>query len=148
MGARAQKRATDLDQLATPVSAFSGAALDAAGVRDIHGLAARSPMLDYQESVTAATATLRIRRVGNIGNIPTFEPAVGYFEDGAFRSRSLFVSADLLDVERIEVLRGPQTTLYGKNTGAGVVALYSRSPGHAGSPSPRTGPCPNTTRAC
>jgi outer membrane receptor protein involved in Fe transport len=127
----AQKRGMDLDRLASPVAAYSGAELEAAGIRDIRGLAARSPMLDYQESVTAATATLRIRRVGNIGNIPTFEPAVGYFEDGAFRSRSLFSAADLLDVERIEVLRGPQTTLYGKNTGAGVVALYTRAPGEA-----------------
>lgn len=125
----AQKRGVELDRLASPVSAYSGAALDAAGIRDVRALATRSPMLDYQESVTAATATLRIRRVGNIGNIPTFEPAVGYFEDGAFRSRSLFATANLLDVERIEVLRGPQSALYGKNTGAGVVALYTQPPG-------------------
>ena len=49
------------------------------------------------------TTTLRIRRVGNLGNIPTFEPAVGLFVDGAFRSRSLLGASDLLDVERIEV---------------------------------------------
>lgn len=125
----AQRRAVELDRVASPVSAYSAAALEAAGIRDVRDLAARSPMLDYQASVTAATATLRIRRVGNIGNILTFEPAVGYFEDGAFRSRSLFATADLLDVERIEVLRGPQSALYGKNTGAGVVALYTQPPG-------------------
>lgn len=124
----AHKRGGELDSLASPVSAYSAATLDAAGIRDIRGLADRSPMVDYQDSVTAATATLRIRRVGNIGNIPTFESAVGFFEDGAFRSRSLFATADLLDVERIEILRGPQTALYGKNSGAGVLASYTQAP--------------------
>jgi len=130
---RAQKRGTDLDRLPLPLSTFSGDELEAAGLLDVKDVATRSPMLDYQESVTAATATLRIRRVGNIGNIPIFEPAVGYFEDGAYRSRSLFATADLLDVERIEILRGPQTALYGKNTGAGIVALYTRPPGEVAS---------------
>jgi outer membrane receptor protein involved in Fe transport len=125
----AQKLASRLDQLPVPLSTLSGAELVAAGLHDIKGIAGRLPMLDYQESVTAATATLRIRRVGNIGNIPTFEPAVGYFEDGAYRSRSFFAAADLLDVQRVEILRGPQTSLYGKNTGAGVVAAYTRVPG-------------------
>jgi iron complex outermembrane recepter protein len=92
-------------------------------------VATRLPTLDLQSSVTAATTTLRIRRIGNLGNIPTFEPAVGLFVDGAFRSRSMLGSADLLDVERIEVLSGPQSTLYGKNASAGVVAIYTRPPG-------------------
>lgn len=125
----AQKRETELDRIPLPLSAITGTELESAGIRDVRGLAARSPMLDYQESVTAATATLRIRRVGNIGNIPTFEPAVGYFEDGAFRMRALFATTDLLDVERVEILRGPQSSLYGKNTGAGVVAVYTKEPG-------------------
>jgi outer membrane receptor protein involved in Fe transport len=74
------------------------------------------------------TSNYRMRRVGNIGNIPNFEPAVGVFLDGAYRSRPFFSSGDMFDIERIEVLRGPQSTLYGKNTTAGVLAIYTKSP--------------------
>src|SRR5262245_16272614 len=124
----AQKRPAEITQVPMALSLVTAADLVAQGIRDIRGLAARSPMLDLEESVTAATTTLRIRGLGNLGNIPTFEPAVGLFIDGAFRSRSLFASGTLLDVERIELLRGPQTALYGKNVGAGVVAIYTREP--------------------
>src|SRR5262245_53307666 len=124
----AQKRPAEITQVPMALSLVTAADLVAQGIRDIRGLAARSPMLDLEESVTAATTTLRVRGIGNLGNIPTFEPAVGLFVDGAFRSRSLFASGTLLDVERIELLRGPQTALYGKNVGAGVVAIYTREP--------------------
>jgi outer membrane receptor protein involved in Fe transport len=125
----AQKRAAPLQHVPVAISTLTAADLAAQGLGDIGDVAARSPMLDFQESVTAATTTLRVRRIGNLGNIPTFEPAVGLFVDGAFRSRSLFASGELLDVERIEILRGPQTALYGKNVSAGVLALYTRRPG-------------------
>jgi outer membrane receptor protein involved in Fe transport len=125
---RAQKRTAALEHVPVSISTLTSADLAAQGLRDVGDVAARSPMLDLQASVTAATTTLRVRRIGNLGNIPTFEPAVGLFVDGAFRSRSLFASGELLDVERIEILRGPQTALYGKNVSAGVVALYTRKP--------------------
>lgn len=125
----AQKRAAELQQVPLAITSITGAQLGTRGVGDIRDLAARVPMLGFQESVGAPTTTLRIRRVGNIGNIPTFESAVGYFVDGAYRSRSLFATTPLLDIERIEILRGPQTALYGKNVGAGVIAAYTREPG-------------------
>ncbi len=125
----AQKRATALQQAPLAVTALGGADLAARGLRDIRDLAAAVPTLGHQESAGAPTTTLRIRRVGNIGNIPTFEPAVGYFVDGAYRTRSFFAAGPLLDVERVEVLRGPQTSLYGRNVGAGVVAVYTNEPG-------------------
>ena len=125
----AQKRPEEIGQVPMALSLLTASNLEAQGIRNIGDLAARSPMLDLEESVTAATTTLRVRGVGNLGNIPTFESAVGLFIDGAFRSRSLFASGALLDVERIELLRGPQTALYGKNVGAGVVAVYTREPG-------------------
>jgi iron complex outermembrane recepter protein len=124
----AQKRPIELQRVPAPVTTLTAVELAAAGIREFDILAARSPTLDRQQSVTAATTTLRIRRVGNLGNIPTFEPSVGLFVDGAFRSRSLFASGSLHDVERVEILRGPQTSLYGKNVGGGVVALYTRPP--------------------
>ena len=131
----AQKRPGPLQDAPLSLSALGAEAIATQGIRDIGDLARRSPTLDLQESVTAVTSTLRIRGVGNLGNIPTFEPAVGLFVDGAYRSRSLFAGDGLLDAERIEVLRGPQTSLYAKNVGAGVVAVYTREPG--GSPGAR-----------
>jgi len=125
----AQKRPEEIGRVPMALSLLTASDLEAQGIRSIGDLAIRSPMLDLEESVTAATTTLRVRGIGNLGNIPTFEPAVGLFIDGAFRSRSLFASGALLDVERIELLRGPQTALYGKNVGAGVIALYTREPG-------------------
>ena len=99
-----------------------------AGVSDIKDLARQVPSLQVQTNTSPLAMNYRIRRVGNIGNIPTFEPAVGVFQDGAFRNRPVFSAGDMFDVDRIEILRGPQSTLYGKNTTAGVVAVYTRKP--------------------
>ena len=124
----AQKREQNLQDVPMAVSAFSGSALQNAGVADIEDLARQVPALQVQTNTSAATTNYRMRRVGNLGSIPTFEPAVGVFIDGAFRNRPLFSAGDMFDIERVEILRGPQSTLYGKNTTAGVVAMYTRAP--------------------
>jgi iron complex outermembrane recepter protein len=124
----AQKRATPLNDVPMSVSTLTDADLADAGIHDIEGVATSMPNLDMQRSVSPLTTTLRIRRVGSLGNIPTFEPAVGLFVDGAYRSRSLLGTGDLLDVDHIEVLSGPQTSLYGRSVSAGVVSIYTRRP--------------------
>ena len=101
---------------------------EANGIHDLEGVATSMPTLDMQRSVSLLTTTLRIRRVGSLGNIPTFEPAVGLFVDGAYRSCSLLGTGDLLDVDHIEVLSGPQSSLYGRSVSAGVVSIYTRRP--------------------
>ncbi len=125
----AAKRAQSIDSVPLSISAISGAQLEAQGINDIRDLARQIPTLDVQSSNGEATVAYRLRRVGNLGNIPSFEPAVGLFVDGAFRIRSFFGSSEMLDLDRVEVLNGPQSTLYGKNTTAGVVSMYSRAPG-------------------
>jgi len=124
----AQKREQSLQDVPIAVSAMSGDQLNAAGVTTIEGLTKVMPTLDVQSSTSAVSANFRMRRVGNLGNIPDFEPAVGIFQDGAFRARSIFGMGDLFNVDRIEVLRGPQSTLYGKNVTAGVIAIYTAPP--------------------
>jgi outer membrane receptor protein involved in Fe transport len=124
----AQKREQNLQDVPMAVSAVSGKAMLEAGISDIKDLARQVPSLQVQSNVGPASLNYRIRRVGNLGNIPTFEPAVGVFQDGAFRNRPLFSAGDMFDVDRVEILRGPQSTLYGKNTTAGVVAVYTRKP--------------------
>lgn len=125
----AAKRAQSIDSVPLSISAISGAQLEAQGINNIRDLARQTPTLDVQSSNGEATVAYRLRRVGNLGNIPSFEPAVGLFVDGAFRIRSFFGSSEMLDLDRVEVLNGPQSTLYGKNTTAGVVSMYSRAPG-------------------
>jgi outer membrane receptor protein involved in Fe transport len=124
-----QKRAQSIQDVPISVSVLGASALADAGVNDIYDVTREIPTLEVQNSTGSGTVNFRLRRVGNLGNIPTFEPAVGLFVDGAFRSRSFFGSGELLDLDRIEVLNGPQSTLYGKNTTAGVISMFSRAPG-------------------
>lgn len=125
----AQKRESALADVPLTVTALSGEALSSGGLSRLADIAERLPSLDLQSTASLTTTSLRLRRVGNLGNIPTFEPAVGLFVDGAFRSRSLLGTGDLLDVERVEIISGPQSTLYGKSVSAGVFAVYTRTPG-------------------
>jgi outer membrane receptor protein involved in Fe transport len=127
----AQKREQSLQDVPIAVSALSAEALFDAGVQSMSDVSRQVPVLEVQSSVSPVQTNFRIRRVGNLGNIPTFEPAVGLFVDGAFRSRAIFGAADLFDIERIEILRGPQSTLYGKNTTAGVIGVYTAPPADA-----------------
>ncbi len=124
----AQKRAAPLQDVPMSVSILTDTDLADAGIHDIEGVATSMPTLDMQRSVSPLTTTLRIRRVGSLGNIPTFEPAVGLFVDGAYRSRSLLGTGELLDVDHVEVLSGPQSSLYGRSVSAGVVSIYTRRP--------------------
>jgi len=119
-----QKREQSLQDVPIAVSALSADAMDAAGILDMEDISRQIPALEVQSNSGSLTTNFRLRRVGNLGNIPTFEPAVGVFIDGAYRSRSIFGASDLFDIERVEVLRGPQSTLYGKNVTAGVIGIY------------------------
>jgi iron complex outermembrane recepter protein len=124
----AQKRSQSLQDVPMSVSAVTSESMRDAGINDIVDLSRQVPSLEVQNSVAPVATSYRVRRVGNIGNIPTFEPAVGMFQDGAYRNRPLFTAGDMFDIERVEVLRGPQSTLYGKNTTAGVIAIYTQKP--------------------
>ncbi len=124
----AQKREQSLQDVPIAVSAFSATTLEEAGVTTVADLAQLVPALEVQGSDSVVASSFRIRRVGNFGNIPDFEPAVAVFIDGAFRSRSVFGATELFDLERVEVLRGPQGTLYGKNSTAGVIGIYTAKP--------------------
>lgn len=125
----AQKRAQSSQDVPIAISALTGDAMEKAGVNDIFDVAQQVPSLEVQQNNNPLNAQFRMRGIGNFGNIPNFEPAVAYFSDGAFRSRSGLGAGDLVDISRIEILKGPQSTLYGKNSTAGVVAVYTEAPG-------------------
>jgi outer membrane receptor protein involved in Fe transport len=124
----AQKRAQSLQDVPMAVSALSADTMNNAGVQTMQDVAKLVPSLEIQSNTGPVQSNFRLRRVGNLGNIPTFESAVGVFVDGAFRSRSIFGVTELFDIERIEILRGPQSTLYGKNVTGGVIGIYTAAP--------------------
>jgi iron complex outermembrane receptor protein len=126
----AQKREQSLLEVPISVSAFSGDALLNAGVEGVADLEFSIPSLVVAEnSGSAMIATAFVTRgIGINGNIPYFEPSTALFVDGAFRSRSALGLDDLVNIDRIEYLRGPQSTLYGRNASAGVLSIYTQRP--------------------
>ncbi|GAB3115026.1 TonB-dependent receptor [Aestuariicella hydrocarbonica] len=124
----AQKRAESLQDVPVSVDAMSGDQLLKAGFRDVDDVAAQVPSLIVTSNLSPLNASFRIRRIGNEGNIPTFEPDTALIIDGAFRSRSGIGLGELVDVQSVEVLKGPQSTLYGKNAGAGVISINTEAP--------------------
>jgi iron complex outermembrane receptor protein len=124
----AQKRAQYLQDVPVAVSALSGDLLLESGATDLLNLQILVPSLTMEQNKGPGFATFRIRGVGNLGNIPNFEPAVGLFIDGAYRSKSGLGVGELVDVDRVEVLRGPQSTLYGRNVTAGLISVITKRP--------------------
>lgn len=125
----AAKREQSVQNVPIAVSAFSGETLADRGVADINNLQEVSPSLMINTAnSTSNGGTIRIRGIGTIGNNIGLESAVGFFQDGAYRSRSGHALNELFDIQRVEVLRGPQGTLFGKNTSAGAISVISKAP--------------------
>jgi iron complex outermembrane recepter protein len=111
------------------VSVIGGEALGNSGISDIRGLRQITPSLQVTTGQSSATGVvLRIRGIGTAGDNPGFEPAVGVFIDGVFRARAGVALADLPPIDRVEVLRGPQGTLFGRNTSAGALSITTQAP--------------------
>ena len=124
----ATRRATSIQKTPIAITAVSEKTLANAGVRDTQSLVAVVPALQFPQSENSASVTARVRGVGTQGSNPGLESAVGVFIDGVVRSRNSVAFGDLGDIERIEVLRGPQGTLFGRNTSAGLISVITRTP--------------------
>jgi len=125
----AQKKEQNLQEVPIAVSAFGAEQLKLSGVQNVADLQSLSPSLVVGTANTpGTTTTFRIRGIGTTGNNPGLEGAVGFFVDGVYRSRAGTALGDLIDVERIEILRGPQGTLFGKNTSAGAIHVITKKP--------------------
>src|SRR5437868_3392517 len=112
------------------VSAFNERALDRIQAQDTTGLQGAVPNLNIVQGRGSSNATnIYIRGVGQPDALQTFDPAVGVYVDDVYLSRIRGNQLDLLDVDRIEVLRGPQGTLYGKNTIGGAIKYITHKPG-------------------
>ena len=124
----AQRREQSLQDVAMSISAVSADTLRDAGATGIAGIAGLVPSLSLVANNQPLAQSYRIRGLGTDPNIPTFEPSVALFIDGVYMPRSGLGVDDLVDIERVEVLKGPQSTLYGKNATAGVISVVSERP--------------------
>lgn len=125
----ARRTEESLQRTPLSVSAFSEATLERIGAQDVTDLQGAVPNLNLVQGRGSSDATnIYIRGVGQPDALQTFDPAVGVYVDDVYYSRIRGTQLDLLDLERVEVLRGPQGTLYGKNTIGGALKLVSRRP--------------------
>ena len=119
-----------LQDVPAAVSAFNERALDRIQAVDPTGLQGAVPNLNIVQGRGSSNAmNIYIRGIGQPDALQTFDPAVGVYVNDVYLSRIRGTQLDLLDIERIEVLRGPQGTLYGKNTIGGALKVVTRRPG-------------------
>lgn len=124
----AQQRTESAQDVPLSIGAYGEQALDSAGVQDIKDLISIAPGLMVTSTQAETITTARIRGIGTVGDNFGLESSVGVYIDGVFRARNGVGFGDLGELERIEVLRGPQGTLFGKNTSAGVLNIITAEP--------------------
>jgi iron complex outermembrane receptor protein len=128
----AQKREQNLQDVPIAVSAFTGEMLAESGVKDILDLQASVPSLRVGTEQTSTASSFSIRGVFTSGQNFGLESSVGLYVDGVYRARQGSMINNLVDVAAVEVLRGPQGTLFGRNTPSGAVSITSVKPDHEG----------------
>ena len=124
----ATKREQTLQSIPVAVSVTTAATIQQAQIRDLKDLSTVVPSLRVNTLQSSAQTNFIIRGFGNGANNAGIEPSVGVFIDGVYRSRSAAQIGDFPDVKRIEVLEGPQSTLFGKNASAGVISIVTEEP--------------------
>jgi iron complex outermembrane receptor protein len=126
----ARRTEENVQRVPSSVSVFNERTLDRIQATDTTGLQGAVPNLNIVQGRGSSNATnIFIRGIGQPDALQTFDPAVGVYVDDVYLSRIRGNQLDLLDLERIEVLRGPQGTLYGKNTIGGAIKFVTRKPG-------------------
>ena len=124
----ATKRAQTLQEVPVAVSVVDSDVIEKAQINDLLDIQASVPSLRVTQLQNSSQTNFLIRGFGNGANNPGIESSVGVFIDGVFRSRSASAILDLPTLERVEILRGPQSTLFGKNVSAGAISISTKRP--------------------
>ncbi len=124
----ANKKEQSLQDIPMSVTVTTGEQIDQSAIVDLLDLQSAVPALRMTQLQKTTETNFIIRGFGNGANNPGLEPAVGVYIDGVARSRSASAMADLPTIERVEVLSGPQSTLFGKNASAGVISITTKLP--------------------
>lgn len=125
---QAQRRVQNLSDVPVAVTSVTGAEIEAAGIFDMFSMQQNVPGLIVGQSQTTTSSNFSIRGLGSSANNFGVESSVGLYVDGVYRSRQGSMINELIDLEAAEVLRGPQGTLFGKNTAAGAILLRTVAP--------------------
>ncbi len=128
----AQKRTQNIQEVPVAVTAFSGEQMAESVIKDVFDLQANVPGLGVFQTQTATNSSFSIRRVGTSSQNFGLESSVGLYVDGVYRARQNSMINNLVDVSAVEVLRGPQGTLFGKNTPSGAILVHTVAPSHDG----------------
>jgi iron complex outermembrane receptor protein len=123
----AQRRSENLQKAPLTVSAVTGDKLESQGIKTVVDLSAQVPALQISSSGSGA-AVVFLRGIGSTNTTEVGDPAVAYHIDGIYIARSTSVGALFYDIDRVEVLRGPQGTLYGRNATAGAINVITKQP--------------------
>jgi len=124
----ATRRSEALADVPIAVSAVTAESLKNSGASDIRQLNQLAPSLLVSSTGSEANGSARIRGIGTVGDNPGLESSVAVFIDGVYRSRTGAGLNELGEIERVEVLRGPQGTLFGRNASAGLINIISKKP--------------------
>lgn len=130
----AQKISQNLQEVPIAVSSFSAESLNKLGISNVSQIADFAPnvTLDFTAPISGSSSALVsfIRGIGQSDFAMNFEPGVGLYVDGVYMARNMGGVIDLLDLERIEILKGPQGTLFGRNTPGGAINVVTKKPSH------------------
>jgi iron complex outermembrane receptor protein len=124
----ANKREQALQDVPISMSVLQSDFIENAAITEFGQLQQFVPNLKINTGPNTRATVVRIRGIGSVGDNAGIDPSVGVFIDGVYQGRAGMSVADLLDIERVEVLRGPQGTLYGKNTAAGAINIHTKRP--------------------
>jgi iron complex outermembrane receptor protein len=128
----ARKREESLQDTPISITAFTASALEDRGIGDIEQIGEFTPNLVFDRAASiggsGSTAVIYIRGLGQDSGLPTIDQAVGLYVDGVYMARAVGSVVDLVDIERVEVLRGPQGTLFGRNTIGGAISITTQRP--------------------
>lgn len=124
----AQKREQNLQDVPVSISAFSSETIEEAELSTFADISSLAPGITLDQGTETRTTSITIRGVGSSQNNMGIEPSTTMMIDGEVLAQSSALNGDLIDIERVEVLRGPQGTLFGKNTSSGIVHYVTKKP--------------------
>ncbi len=126
----ATRREESLQDVPVSITALDASFLKDSGLTQFKEIQKFVPNLQIIGGTDTRSTSIRIRGIGSVGTNAGIDPSVGLFIDGIYQGRAGMSMNDLLDIERVEVLRGPQGTLYGKNTAAGLIHVITKRPSY------------------
>ena len=122
------KQEKSIQDVPAMITALTAVDIEQSSIENMYDVAANLPTLRVDTNISPMATSIRIRGIGSAGNDPAMEPSVAIFVDGVYLPKSGLGLSDIQNIERIEVLQGPQGTLYGKNATAGVINVITQAP--------------------